>query len=127
MTNEVRNGSLSVESRHSFVIRYSDFDIKKVPPPTSDGREGRLFPPEHSSKTGLLVTELRGGGNKILVNFGEANNSIAQGYRSKPAPKQGVVRRDSSRLSLRKRVPRFLVFVCVIRTATKQRAWPGRC
>ena len=112
---------------HSFVIRYPDFDIKKVPPPTSDGREGRLFPPEHSSKTGLLVTELRGGGNKILVNFGEANNSIAQGYRSKPALKQGVVRRDSSRLSLRKRAPRFLVFVCVIRTAIKQRAWPGRC
>jgi len=25
------------------------FDLKKVPPPTPDGREGRLFPPEQST------------------------------------------------------------------------------
>src|ERR1700730_6102402 len=39
---------------------------KKVPPPTPDGREGRLFPPEQSSKSVLLVTELEGCRNKIL-------------------------------------------------------------
>jgi hypothetical protein len=33
---------------NSFVIGHSDFVIKKIPPPTSDGCEGRLFPPEHS-------------------------------------------------------------------------------
>jgi hypothetical protein len=69
---------LSVELGHSFVTRHSDFVPKKVPPPTSDGREGRLFPPEHSSKTGLLVAELRGGGNKIFVNF-----AIEEGYGQK--------------------------------------------
>src|ERR671931_241588 len=39
---------------------------KKVPPPTPEGREGRLFPPEHSWKTGFVVTELTDDGNKIL-------------------------------------------------------------
>jgi hypothetical protein len=39
---------------------------KKVPPPTPDGREGRLFPPEQSWKTAVLVAELGCGGNKIL-------------------------------------------------------------
>jgi hypothetical protein len=32
-----------------FII-LSNFVIKKVPPPTPDGREGRLFPPEQSAK-----------------------------------------------------------------------------
>src|SRR6266436_5409275 len=48
-----------------FVI-LSCFVIKKVPPPTPDGREGRLFPPEQSWKTALLVIELTGHRNKIL-------------------------------------------------------------
>jgi hypothetical protein len=47
-----------------FVIRISS--LKKVPPPTPDGREGRLFPPEQSWKTALLVIELMGRRNKIL-------------------------------------------------------------
>ena|SRR6266700_3754925 len=42
------------------------FTPKKVPPPTPDGREGRLFPPEQSWKTPLLVIELTGRRNKIL-------------------------------------------------------------
>jgi len=42
------------------------FPPKKVPPPTPDGREGRLFPPEQSWKTALLVTELGFSRNKIL-------------------------------------------------------------
>jgi hypothetical protein len=39
---------------------------KKIPPPTSEGREGRLFPPEQSSKTVELLTELLTARNKIL-------------------------------------------------------------
>jgi hypothetical protein len=42
------------------------FTPKKIPPPTPEGREGRLFPPEQSSKTGELVTEVLLHGNKIL-------------------------------------------------------------
>jgi hypothetical protein len=38
--------------------RYLQFNPKKVPPPTPDGREGRLFPPEQSSKAVVLVAEL---------------------------------------------------------------------
>ena len=49
-----------------FRLRHSDFVIKKVPPPTPDGREGRLFPPEQSWKTAMLVIELTGRRNKIL-------------------------------------------------------------
>ena len=50
------------------VERWTLFSLppKKVPPPTPDGREGRLFPPEQSWKTALLVTELGFGRNKIL-------------------------------------------------------------
>jgi hypothetical protein len=47
----------------SFVIPHSDFVIKKIPPPTPEGREGRLFPPEQSSKTAELLNELCGYGN----------------------------------------------------------------
>jgi len=54
----VTNWTLGVE-------RFS-FSLKKVPPPTPDGREGRLFPPEQSWKTALLVTELGFSRNKIL-------------------------------------------------------------
>ena len=43
---------------------------KKVPPPTPDGREGRLFPPEQSSKTLRLLNELQAGRNNFLLkNF----------------------------------------------------------
>src|SRR5438309_7682161 len=49
--------------------RYLQFNPKKVPPPTPDGREGRLFPPEQSSKTPLLVIELTGRRNKILCEL----------------------------------------------------------
>jgi hypothetical protein len=42
---------------------------KKVPPPTSDGREGRLFPPEQSSKVAELLTELKRRRNKIFNQF----------------------------------------------------------
>jgi hypothetical protein len=44
----------------------ASFHPKKVPPPTPDGREGRLFPPEQSSKAGQLLAELKGCRNKIL-------------------------------------------------------------
>jgi hypothetical protein len=66
MTNGGKNDVSSFRLRHSFVLRHSDFVIKKVPPPTPDGREGRLFPPEQSWKTALLVIELTGRRNKIL-------------------------------------------------------------
>jgi hypothetical protein len=46
------------------------FVCKKLPPPTPDGREGRLFPPEQSLKTFSLLNELPAVGNKILYeNF----------------------------------------------------------
>src|SRR5437667_2810760 len=44
--------------------RYLQFNPKKVPPPTPDGREGRLFPPEHLTKSGQLLPELKGCRNK---------------------------------------------------------------
>src|SRR5256886_14889894 len=44
--------------------RYLQFNPKKVPPPTPDGREGRLFPPEQSSKSAQLLTELNRCRNK---------------------------------------------------------------
>src|SRR6266498_5477208 len=44
----------------------SFFYSKKVPPPTPDRREGRLFPPEQSWKTSRLLNELLGRRNKIL-------------------------------------------------------------
>ena len=40
---------------------------KKVPPPTPDGREGRLFPPEQSSKTLRLLNELQAGRNNFFI------------------------------------------------------------
>src|SRR5437667_10243430 len=46
--------------------RYLQFNPKKVPPPTPDGREGRLFPPEQSSKTPTLLNELRADGNNFI-------------------------------------------------------------
>jgi putative transcriptional regulator len=54
------------------------FIRKKVPPPTPDGREGRLFPPEHSWKTGLLLPDLVAKGNKILT-WAEAIAQLARG------------------------------------------------
>src|SRR6478672_11656005 len=50
----------------SLVIRISS--LKKIPPPTSDGCEGRLFPPEHSWKAALLVIEFPPGSKP---NFAE--------------------------------------------------------
>src|SRR5437588_8122426 len=43
---------------------FSSMRPKKVPPPTPDGREGRLFPPEQSSKSAQLLTELNRCRNK---------------------------------------------------------------
>src|SRR5438105_15346340 len=40
------------------------FNPKKVPPPTPDGREGRLFTPEQSSKICQLLPELKRCRNK---------------------------------------------------------------
>ena len=66
MTNEqttfFRQMALVISS--SVVIRF--FVPKKVPPPTPDRREGRLFPPEQSLKTSRLLNELVGRRNKIL-------------------------------------------------------------
>src|SRR5436190_21363321 len=42
---------------------------KKVPPPTPDGREGRLFPPEQSSKICQLLAELKRCRNKNLYKL----------------------------------------------------------
>jgi len=62
------------------------FPPKKVPPPTPDGREGRLFPPEQSWKTALLVTELGFSRNKILREL----TPPWRGF-NKTKPKKGVV------------------------------------
>ena len=51
---------------------------KKLPPPTPDGREGRLFPPEQSWKTLTLLIELAAGGNKILGEFMRGVTGIAK-------------------------------------------------
>src|SRR6202008_1665984 len=51
---------------------------KKVPPPTPDGREGRLFPPEQSLKTLRLLIELAAGRNKILGEFMQACTGLAE-------------------------------------------------
>jgi hypothetical protein len=57
---------LSLVRRPWLFLRHSFFVIKKVPPPTPDRREGRLFPPEQSWKTSTLLNEVLAGGNKIL-------------------------------------------------------------
>jgi hypothetical protein len=62
----------------SFRLRHSDFVIKKVPPPTPDGREGRLFPPEQSWKTALQVIELTGRRNKILNELMQHGAGLAK-------------------------------------------------
>src|SRR5256886_13033727 len=49
--------------------RYLQFNPKKVPPPTPDGREGRLFPPEQSSKICQLLPELKRCRNKNLYKL----------------------------------------------------------
>jgi hypothetical protein len=64
---------LSSVRQHLVVFRNSFFVIKKVPPPTPDRREGRLFPPEQSWKTSTVLNELLAGGNKFLHEvFGRA-------------------------------------------------------
>jgi hypothetical protein len=52
------------------------FVPKKIPPPTPEGREGRLFPPEQSSKTVQLVNELHRRGNKILHELGDVSRPL---------------------------------------------------
>src|ERR1700719_652272 len=42
---------------------------KKVPPPTPDGREGRLFPPEQSYKSAQLLPELKRCRNKNFYKY----------------------------------------------------------
>ena len=59
-----------------------DFVCKKVPPPTPDRREGRLFPPEQSWKTSTLLNELLAGGNK----FYRKNSHMRQRRKSLAAP-----------------------------------------
>jgi hypothetical protein len=39
-------------------VRWQLHQPKKVPPPTPEGREGRLFPPEHSFKSEFAISEL---------------------------------------------------------------------
>jgi hypothetical protein len=48
-------------------IEEADFRRKKLPPPTPDRREGRLFPPEQSWKTSRLLNELPADRNKFYV------------------------------------------------------------
>jgi len=60
------------------------FTPKKVPPPTPDGREGRLFPPEQSWKTPLLVIELTGRRNKILRQLTRRMASFAKAMSPNP-------------------------------------------
>ena len=40
---------------------------KKIPPPTPEGHEGRLFPPEQSFKSELGITELTPACKKIFL------------------------------------------------------------
>jgi len=61
------------------------FHPKKVPPPTPDGREGRLFPPEQSSKTLVLVIELTGRRNRILRELLQRIISLARNLSPNPA------------------------------------------
>jgi hypothetical protein len=60
-----------------FFIRLRGYR-KKVPPPTPDGREGRLFPPEQSWKTLTLVNELTASGNKFLPELIRGTVGIAK-------------------------------------------------
>jgi hypothetical protein len=58
----------------------ADFVCKKLPPPTPDGREGRLFPPEQSLKTFSLLNELPAVGNKILYENFHTLRSVAPAW-----------------------------------------------
>ena len=64
MTNEQTtfSGQTAVDVSPSFVI-------KKVPPPTPDRREGRLFPPEQSWKTLTVLNDLLAGSNKFYRKY----------------------------------------------------------
>src|SRR5207244_8002147 len=63
---------------HRFFFIRLRITAKKVPPPTPDGREGRLFPPEQSWKTLTLVNELTAGGNKFLPELIRSAAGIAK-------------------------------------------------
>src|SRR6266566_9053188 len=84
---------------------------KKVPPPTPDGREGRLFPPEQSWKTSRLVNELTAGGNKILHELTRTIVIFAKEISILGGPQLDRAGIITSRLrrSLRKLASRFLV------------------
>src|SRR2546430_11833220 len=60
--------AVEIERRGFSVGRFL-FLPKKVPPPTPDGREGRLFPPEQSSKICQLLPELKRCRNKNLYKL----------------------------------------------------------
>jgi hypothetical protein len=63
ITSVTATGQENLPEVSEFDIGHWAFSVlfkspKKVPPPTPDGREGRLFPPEQSSKAVVLVAEL---------------------------------------------------------------------
>src|SRR6266705_2661776 len=99
---------------------------KKLPPPTPDGREGRLFPPEQSWKTSRLVNELAAGSNKILheptrtiVIFAKEISILGR-----PLLDRDCVMKSRLRLSLRKLASRFLVLDAELERRTTS-AKPG--
>jgi len=55
----------------------SDFVIKKLPPPTPDRYEGRLFPPEQSWKTSRLLNERAANGNQFYIRKFSRGLSVA--------------------------------------------------
>ena len=59
----------------------SNFDVcflsrKKVPPPAPEGHEGRLFPPEQSSKSADEIRALAGGRNKFFGSSDDARRTL---------------------------------------------------
>jgi hypothetical protein len=53
----------------------AEFRRKKLPPPTPDRREGRLFPPEQSWKTLRLLNELPADRNKFYLKKFNTQNA----------------------------------------------------
>jgi hypothetical protein len=96
--------------RREFLHR-AQITAKKVPPPTPDGREGRLFPPEQSWKTLRLVIELTAGGNKILHELMRGAIEFAKKMSIFLTDEldRGRAERSKGRWSLRKLAQRVLV------------------